>query len=176
MKIETDIARIKALAREQEDENWEFRTFLKNYDLEVEEIDAIVHAIHEEVSLQIDCLACGNCCRKIQPVLDADDISRLAASLDMSFPDFTEKYLVADEDGEGHVFNSIPCPFLSGNSCTVYADRPEACRSYPHLHKPEFLFRMAQAISNCSVCPISYNVYERLKREIAAGDVGGFPD
>ena len=54
------------------------------------------------------------------------------------------------------------------------AHRPNDCRSYPHLHKPEFVFRLIQAVSNCSVCPISYNVFELLKQEIHARGVSSF--
>ena len=60
-------------------------------------------------------------------------------------------------------FNQHPCPFLVENRCRVYEHHPETCRSYPHLHKEEFVFRLAQPVRNCSVCPITFNVYERLK-------------
>ncbi|MBN1676299.1 MAG: hypothetical protein JXR37_34970 [Kiritimatiellae bacterium] len=40
------------------------------------------------------------------------------------------------------------------------------CRSYPHLHKKPFVARLTQAYSNCSVCPIVYNVYEELKKRL----------
>ena len=56
-------------------------TFLKNADLEIEELDAIVHKHYEDVTSQIDCCACGNCCRQILPTLDNADVTRLAAGL-----------------------------------------------------------------------------------------------
>jgi hypothetical protein len=62
-------------------------------------------------------------------------------------------------------FKNLPCPFLSGNTCTVYDVRPEDCRSYPHLRKGEFVFRLMGVVCNCAVCPIVYNVLERLKGE-----------
>jgi Fe-S-cluster containining protein len=55
---------------------------------------------------------------------------------------------------------------LQNNLCRVYNDRPGDCRSYPHLHKRDFVFRVNQAFSNCFVCPIVFNVYEELKREL----------
>lgn len=166
MKLETDIKKIEILAQEKEESNWRFRCFLKGCDLEIEEIDAIVHRLYETVSGQIDCLKCGNCCRVIQPILLKEDISRLANSVSMSNENFIYEYLVEDEDDRGYVFKSRPCPFLSENSCLVYSDRPGDCRSYPHLHKDEFVFRVNQAFSNCSVCPIVYNVYDMLQIEI----------
>ena len=174
MRLETDISTIERLAREQEDANWQFRCFLKNCDLDEEEIDAIVHDLYWAVSEQIDCLECANCCRVILPLLKQEDIARLASALGMTREDFVREYVTEDEEGEGYVFKSMPCPFLSGNSCTVYAHRPNDCRSYPHLHKPEFVFRLIQAVANCAVCPISYNVFELLKQEIHARGVSSF--
>jgi len=52
---------------------WRFRSFLKGYDAEVEKIDATVHEIYREVSAQIDCTACANCCRVVSPVLNMAD-------------------------------------------------------------------------------------------------------
>ena len=41
--IETDVDRIKHLSKQKEDENWDFRSFLKWCDMPPEEIDSIVH-------------------------------------------------------------------------------------------------------------------------------------
>ena len=65
MKVETDLKKIKETAEQKEDENWEFRSFLKGYDIEVEELDSIVHRLYEGVYREMDCTACGNCCRDI---------------------------------------------------------------------------------------------------------------
>jgi len=166
MKIEKDIKRIKELAAKKEDENWRFRSFLKGVDLSVGELDAIVHRHNDEVSRQIDCGACGNCCKTILPTLSSDDINRLARELDTSTEDFISRYLIPTEHGDEHTFNGTPCPLLSGKKCTVHAARPDACRSYPHLQKEDFVFRLIQAVDNCSICPIVYNVFERLKDEL----------
>jgi len=54
--IETDLEKIQALAREKEEENWEFRSFLKGFcPLSPEEIDRLVHKLNREVSSLIDC-------------------------------------------------------------------------------------------------------------------------
>jgi len=165
MKLQTDPKVVARLATEREDANWHFRTFLKSADLEIEKLDAIVHRHYEEVASQIDCCACGNCCRQILPTLDDADVNRLATGLETTADEIVAQYLTRDEDGD-LTFNRCPCPFLVGNRCLVYEHRPDTCRSYPHLQKEEFVFRLAQAVSNCSVCPISYNVYERLKAEL----------
>jgi Fe-S-cluster containining protein len=165
MKYQTDPKVVQKLAEEVEDANYRFRSFLKGADLEIDQIDAIVHKLYEEVSRQIDCTDCGNCCRQILPTLNDADVKRLAAGLMLTPDEVVSQYLTRDDDGD-LTLNQRPCPFLTGNLCQVYEHRPKACKSYPHLHKKEFVFRLAQAVANCSVCPISFNVYELLKAEL----------
>lgn len=166
MKLETEIKRIERLAQEKSDENWRFRCFVKGSDLSIEALDAAVHKLYKTVSQQIDCQACANCCKVISPSLDDEDIKLLARHLDLSEDEFKGEYLERNkEDGE-YYFKETPCRFLSGNCCTVFMFRPKICRSYPHLHKQEIFFRFSNVYSNCSVCPIVYNVYEQLKKEL----------
>ena len=166
MNTETDIKMIEQLSRQREDANWAFRSFLKGSGLSVMKIDATVHDLYREVSAKIDCTKCANCCKAIRPVLTAADIKRLACQLELTTREFRVCFLLENEHGEGFVFNSQPCPFLRDNLCEVYENRPRDCRSYPHLHKREFALRMGQAIFNCSVCPIVFNVYEGLKEKL----------
>ncbi|MCF7849696.1 MAG: YkgJ family cysteine cluster protein [Kiritimatiellales bacterium] len=173
MAIVTDLQLITKLASEREDENWRFRTFLKGYD--IEELDAVVHRIYADVSSQIDCQACGNCCRVMHPILKQPDMIRLSSHLSISQDDFDKEYLIKDEDGD-LTFRETPCPFLSDNSCSVYQGRPNDCRSYPHLHKKEFVFRLMGVVYNYSVCPIVFNVYEQLKDELWGEDEEYFFD
>ena len=91
MKIETDLKKIKETAQKKEDENWEFRSFLKGYDIEVEELDSIVHRLFNLVSMEIDCTACGNCCKEVSPTLDQEDIERLSHGLGASIDQFSRK-------------------------------------------------------------------------------------
>ncbi len=167
MEIETDLKRIEQLAEENEDENWAFRSFLKQLDISPKELDAIVHQINDEVSAQIDCTACGNCCQRIKPVLDMPDITEFVTGLNISVSELQENHLKRHpEKGARYHFNALPCPFLKDNRCTNYAYRPQDCRSYPHLHKDDFLSRLMSIIGNYSICPIVFNVYERLKEEL----------
>ncbi|MFO7945056.1 MAG: YkgJ family cysteine cluster protein [Anaerolineales bacterium] len=159
-----DPQRINKLAQEKEDENWEFRAFLKGIDMRSEELDALVHGLYRDISSRIDCLECGNCCRSILPNLSPADITDLAAGLSMSKAELTRRYLTTREDQNARTFNATPCPFLDENQCTVYENRPQSCRSYPHLHKQRFVHRLIQVVANCAVCPIVFNVYEELKK------------
>ena len=166
MKLQTDPKVVAKLAEEREDQNWRFRSFLKGVDLDIEELDAIVHRHYEAVSSQIDCCACGNCCREMLPVLLTSDVARLAVGLNLSEAQTIDRFLVSEDQKETLTFNKKPCPLLSGNRCTAYASRPDDCRSFPHLNKEGFVFRLIQAVENYSICPIVFNVFERLKTEL----------
>ena len=166
MKLETDPRRVEQLAEQREDENWLFRSFLKGVHLEIEEIDAIAHRLYETVSSQIDCRACGNCCRKVLPTLSRAEVIRLASGLGLSKVELIRRYLQPAREKNTFSFNATPCPLLSGNLCTAYASRPDDCGSFPHLHKPEFVFRLMQVVEDCSICPIVFNVLELLKGEL----------
>ena len=165
MKLETNIQRIQQLAKQREEANWAFRCFLKGSDFSIRSIDLTVHSLYREVSREIDCTKCANCCKTTHPVLKPADVRRLARHLELRVDEFRSRFLTDDPGRGGSVFRDQPCPFLQDNSCTVYDHRPSDCRSYPHLHKKDFVFRMNQVFSNCSVCPIVFNVYEDLKRE-----------
>jgi len=86
--------------------------------------------------------------------------------LGLSEEQVAAEYLVQEERGEGYFFRSLPCPLLNENLCVAYPYRPTDCRSYPHIHKTDFVFRLNQAWLNCSVCPIVFNVFELLKRDL----------
>lgn len=164
--MEIDLKQISNIAKRKEKENWEYRSFLKSYDIELEKLDAIVHEIYREVESKIDCTKCANCCRTVGPILIQKDIDKLANEMGIPTNKFISEYLEKDEDGD-LIFNKSPCPLLHGNLCTHYDSRPRDCRSFPHLHKKEFVFRLIQVIQNYSICPIVFNVYEQLKIRLA---------
>ncbi|MCU0287127.1 MAG: YkgJ family cysteine cluster protein [Acidobacteria bacterium] len=171
MKVERNILKIKKLTKLKEEENWGFRTFLKSSGIPAKKIDGIVHRFYEQISPLIDCKTCSNCCKEILPVLHEKDIINMAHFLKMNIDDFEKKYLVKVEEKQGFTFNATPCPFLENNRCSVYNARPDDCRYFPHLQKNEFSSRTIGVIHNCSICPIVYNVYEKLKHKIWAMDM-----
>jgi Fe-S-cluster containining protein len=170
MKIEVDIDTIRKLSKEKEEENQAFRSFLKSSDIPPNRIDSVVQQLSKTIASRIDCQACGNCCKEILPVLKENDIINLARHLNLSINKFKKQYLVETEMSDRYTFNTNPCPFLKGNNCTIHNFRPDDCRSYPHLHKKNFISRTISVIKNCSVCPIVFNVYENLKNEMWAMD------
>jgi uncharacterized protein len=129
------------------------------------DIDDEVMELHERAFTNIDCLSCANCCKTISPVFKDRDIVRLAAHFRIRPAVFTEKYLYLDEEGD-YVLKSTPCPFLAAdNKCTVYDQRPGACRSYPHTATLKFSKSSSLFIKNSVVCPAVYEITEELKRK-----------
>jgi len=168
---EKDLSRIRQLSEEKNDENWEFRSFLKNcHGFSPEEIDRLTYRLYDEIASTIDCKECANCCREMRPVLNSLDIKRFAEGLNIPVVQFKKRYLLECE-GKGFWFKTTPCPFLSDNRCSQYSFRPEACRSFPHLHKKDFTSRLINVVDNYSICPIVFNVYEGLKSKLWRGKV-----
>lgn len=160
--IELDLIKIAQLGKQRESHNLKFRSFLKSQD--PAKIDKIVHRLNAEISDQIDCTACGNCCHKLKPSLSDQDIERLSGKLDVE----TEKFKADNVEINDGVqqFKHLPCIFLHDKKCSVYSDRPDDCKSFPHLHKRRFTSRLWSVIDNYSICPIVFNVFERLKTEL----------
>ena len=122
----------------------------------------LVHTINNEVTPQIDCTQCGNCCKSLMINVTTEEAVALAAHLDISVPVLKEKYIEESQGGQ-MVINTIPCHFLSGTKCTVYENRFTGCRDFPHLHKNNFTSRLFGTLMNYAACPIIFNVVEELK-------------
>jgi len=166
MKIELDLNIIKRNAKIREDENFEFRSFLKGQDSE--KIDQIVHDLYERVLENIDCTECANCCIELETSFQIEEIDRLTKSLNIDKEKFINQSTKPDQFGDNNILylNSKPCQFLKDKKCTIYELRPEECNSYPYLHKDNFTSRLIGVIENYEICPIVYNVYELLKLKL----------
>src|ERR1051326_2417449 len=96
----TSLDLVRQYARRKEDENFRFRTFVKfRLNLDDSGLDTIVRQTTDEVWSHIDCLACANCCKTLQPVLDLADIERLAKRLKMSTKKFEQQYVTRASGG-----------------------------------------------------------------------------
>jgi Fe-S-cluster containining protein len=157
-----DLERFKELASNKSPENKKFLLSLKRKD--ARKVDDAFHEKHEEVFEEIDCLMCANCCKTTSPIFYQNDIERLSRSLRMKPRDFIEKYLTIDEDKD-YVLKSSPCVFLDDeNYCSVYNDRPKACREYPHTDRKKMVQIMDLTHKNTMVCPAVFEMVERLKQ------------
>jgi Fe-S-cluster containining protein len=156
-----DYKLLPVLASKSEPE-WK-RFYVKNKK-KLEGMDLKIHALHDKISERIDCLACANCCRSLGPRITDKDVERMAKALRMKQVDVISKYLRIDEDKD-MVFQTMPCPFLGAdNYCSIYENRPKACREYPHTDRKRFYQIYNLSIKNAYTCPIVYEVLEELKK------------
>jgi Fe-S-cluster containining protein len=154
----------KIKSEKQKKENKEFYSRLKRK--KINNLDELFHNAHEEVFEHTDCLQCANCCKTTSPIFYQKDIERIAKRLRMKPGDFIEKYLHIDEDKD-YVLNSAPCPFLGqDNYCSVYDDRPTACREYPHTNRKRMHQLLDLTYQNTLVCPAVLEITEKLKAVI----------
>lgn len=169
MKPVTDLKAIHRLGKLRRDENDDFRIYLRELPFSIKTIDRAVEKAYEAACRKINCTACANCCRKLNPTLTLADVRRLARHLGITLEDFSTKYLAPVRVNGKHavIFKRRPCPFLRNNRCTIYKVRPHDCRSYPHLHRRGFVYRIRQAVENYDLCPIVFNTYEALKNTLA---------
>jgi Fe-S-cluster containining protein len=126
----------------------------------------MVAQYYEEIRKEINCCACGHCCHVMSPRLIGKDLKRLADYLTISRNELISEYLEPSKEERGYVMKKRPCPFLENQRCTIYDVRPDDCRSFPHMHKRDFRSGLMQVVNNCSICPIVYNVFERLKQDL----------
>jgi Fe-S-cluster containining protein len=137
--------------------------------ISADQLDKIVHPVHEDVFEEMDCLTCANCCKTTSPIFYQADIERVARKLRIKPSEFIDQYLHVDEDND-YVLNTAPCPFLDGeNYCLVYEARPTACREYPHTNRKRFRQILNLTLKNTQVCPAVYEIVERLKIKLEFG-------
>jgi len=160
--LETNLLHISKLAVEKTKENDAFVEHLSL--LNSAEIDASVHTLNNTISSQIDCTACGNCCKNLMININNDEANALSQHLQQSRSSFDDQYVEKGSNGM-MLMNTIPCHFLSEQKCTIYQFRFEGCREFPAMHLPNFKERLFTTMMHYSSCPIIFNIVEALKIE-----------
>lgn len=101
-----------------------------------------------EDRFRFDChpgLACFNrCCREAVVVLSPYDILRLSRGLGLATGEFLRRHTRREDEG-GALLPLVllkpgrtgGCPFLGAEGCTVYGNRPAACRLFPVVQGSE---------------------------------------
>jgi Fe-S-cluster containining protein len=153
MKLETNLRHIAETAKQKQQENISFANYLKVQDSN--KVDEIIHRLDSEVTPKIDCLDCGNCCNNLRPPANEEILKQFVKPENMQ----EYKYL-----------REFACKNLDGNACTVYENRPLECREFPYLHRDKFVTRTHELLQNYEICPIVFNVFERLKAELVWSD------
>ena len=129
-------------------------------------LDEIFYTAHDQAFEKIACLSCANCCKTTSPIFYQRDIERAAKAVKLKPGAFIEKYLRVDED-QDFVLQQAPCPFLNtDNYCSIYNDRPVACREYPHTNRKKMQQILELTFKNTLVCPAVLKITEEIKKKI----------
>jgi len=156
---------VKSKAQRLEKQNNQFRTFLKNRAY-ADKLDAQFLALHKELFADYDCCKCANCCKEYGIILAGDEVKRISAFLGLTEIDFVAKYLKnADADDEKpYKFREKPCSFLGVDGhCQIQDCKPDVCNEFPYTDKPGRLSSMYGVIERAEVCPVVFEILERLK-------------
>ncbi len=159
-----DLKHFKKQSEQLRKENLKFFNKLKLR--KPKNLDDVFHEAHEEVFAKTDCLTCGNCCKTTSPIFYQKDIERASKAVKLKPGNFIEKYLRLDEDND-YVVQTAPCPFLNpDNYCSIYDDRPNACREYPHTDRKKIQQVLDLTFQNTMVCPAVLKITEQVKRKL----------
>src|SRR5690554_3470977 len=149
------------IAESKKNENKQFFKELKR--LPEKKLDAQFHTFHDKVFEEIDCLSCANCCKTTSPIFRDVDINRLSKKFRIKPVQFIDEYLRIDEDKD-YVLKSSPCPFLfDDNTCSVYEDRPLACKEYPHTDRKKMFQIIPLTLKNTEICPAASRIVEAMR-------------
>ncbi|NOZ49962.1 MAG: YkgJ family cysteine cluster protein [Chloroflexi bacterium] len=169
----SDPDQVAARGLQLADEQWAwYGALLASNELADDRHKPLLDALVAEIMAQIDCRTCGRCCQRMGPVVDASELERLALTLDLSPHAFRQRYLrpmwPQASAAQQEWLLSDPCPLHDGLLCTVYEARPQICRDFPQHVGRNLTEQLATCIETARICPITFNVVERLRRQIAA--------
>ena len=109
-----------------------------------------------QAGLRFKCTGCGDCCTGAPGYVwvNRDEITAMAARLEMDLADFEAKYVRSVGIRKSLVeFDNGDCVFLDSKTrkCQVYHERPRQCRTWPFW---ESNLRTPEAWKEtCEVCP-----------------------
>jgi len=156
---------VKKRAKLKENENYAFRTYLKIH-VNPLELDDRFHELHEELFSVYDCDQCRNCCKMYCGLIPQEDIKKAAGHFSISEEEFIDQYLEYDPVEMTYKTRHRPCDFLKENGdCALGECKPENCRKYPYTDQPDRMGSLLSIIESAAVCPVVYEILERLKEE-----------
>jgi Fe-S-cluster containining protein len=117
---------------------------LKFYLFQEENVEPNLKEISPDQPFRFECsstVPCFNeCCRDLNQFLTPYDILRLKNHFEMSSGDFLKQYCSRHTGPESGLpvvslrpvsAPQLTCPFVTAAGCSVYANRPSSCRTYP---------------------------------------------
>jgi Fe-S-cluster containining protein len=91
---------------------------------------------------------------------------KAALMLGMKKEQIIDNYLIATETKINYETKHKPCDFLMQNGeCRLGEVRPDNCKDYPYTNRPERLHSLYTVLDVITVCPVAFEIYERLKME-----------
>jgi Fe-S-cluster containining protein len=130
------------------------------------DVNTMMYSAHDEAFQQTDCLNCANCCKSIPPMLENEDVRRIAKHMKMPVTDFRKKFMTRDSDGDP-VFQKTPCHFLGkDNKCSIYDIRPKACAEYPFTNYPNTKSVFGMIVNNAGLCPAVSRVLDTMEKNL----------
>ncbi len=152
-------------AKKKEDENYRFRSYLKGH-ADEEELDKQFLRLHRELFADYDCSKCRNCCKMYNGSIPEEDVEKDAEYLEITVEQFIDFFLEKEECGLGYHTKHKPCDFLQEDgSCKLGDCKPDSCKKYPYTDQPERLFSLLGMLDIITICPVAFEIFERLKKE-----------
>lgn len=157
--------KMKEEAKKKEKENFKFRTFLKCHTDE-DELDSQFLRLYKELFADCDHSQCRNCCKMYKGSIPAEDIDRDAQFLEITPEQFIDTYLEKGEYGMGYQTKHKPCDFLQEDgNCKLSDCKPDSCKKYPYTYRSERLSSLLSILDTIEICPVAFEIFERLKQE-----------
>jgi hypothetical protein len=151
-------------ASQKEEENLAFRSYLKTH-ADPDELDSQFLRLHKELFSHYDCNACRNCCRECSATFSETEIPLSARQCGMTPEAFKTTYLHQNQDDTYDTLHQ-PCDFLQKDgSCLLGDHKPASCTDFPFTSRPGRILSLLQIVQNASVCPVLFEILERLKAE-----------
>lgn len=151
-------------AKKKEKINLKFKNYLKNH-ADEDELDAQFLALHNELFKDYDCSQCRNCCKMYHGSIPEDDLEEDAKYLGITKEQFIEFFLQKEDYSLSYSTKHKPCDFLcEDGSCRLGDCKPESCKNYPYTNQPERIWSLYSVLNVVGVCPVAFEIYERLKK------------
>lgn len=151
---------LERLAREKEEENYRFRTYLKTH-ADEKKLDKEFKMLHEKYFKIYDCSKCRNCCKTIGVSMQEDELLKICKFYNLDIDEV--KNMLVEKYGK-YINKDKSCPFLEDKTCKIAKCLPRTCKEYPYTNKSERIDSLLTVVQNSKVCPVVYEILEELKR------------
>ena len=160
-----DPDKVKEEAKRKENENFKFRSYLKDH-ADEDELDKQFLRLHKELFANYDCSKCRNCCKMYKGSIPAEDIDKDAKYLGITPEQFIDTYLQKEEYGMNYQTKHKPCDFLQEDgNCKLGDCKPDSCKKYSYTDQSERLSSLLSILDVIEICPAAFEIFEKLKEE-----------